>query len=120
MQVSATKIAGETQKKINQNFLKLLTNLRSEKDAETFFQDFFTETEKIVLVKRFAVALLLHQGFSYEEIQKQLKVSTATISVVAESLEKPGFQLAFQKFADEQWADETVEKIWQLFSPQKS
>ena len=54
---------------------------RKEK-AQLLIDFLLTETEKIMLAKRLAIALLLESGFGYEQIKTALKVSQGTIATV--------------------------------------
>jgi TrpR-related protein YerC/YecD len=115
MQVSAQTLPQKYLKKIFDNFLTVLSDLRSLQETQPFFNDFFTETEKLVLAKRLMIAKLLKMGKSYEEIKKELSVSSATISSVAEIIQKPGVQLALQKMHEDEWAETALHKVRKIF-----
>ncbi len=68
-----------------------------------FLTTFLTPTEKSVFAKRLEILWLLNQGMSYEAISKQLKVSSATISAVAEMKKLKGIQLATKKLQFAHW-----------------
>lgn len=53
----------------------------------------WSESELDTALKRIAIARSLAQGLSYDEITKELKVSSATIASVAGQTEATGWQL---------------------------
>jgi uncharacterized protein YerC len=59
-----------------------LASLNSRDDIERFLIDLLTPTEKIMLSKRVAIAMLLANNYDYRQISKILKVSTSTIRTV--------------------------------------
>lgn len=61
----------------------LLADITSVKDMKAFVSTFFSESEQTVFAKRLTILMLLDEGKSYEEISKELKVSSATISSIA-------------------------------------
>jgi uncharacterized protein YerC len=111
MQVSSKKLSSSALKQMYQDMAVVLADLCLQKEATQFFQDFFTETEQMVLVKRLAVILALEQGLSYLEIKKNLNISSATISSVAEKMKTPGVQVALQKLRDDAWAEKWVKRL---------
>jgi len=68
-----------------------------------------TETEIMAVAKRLAIAVFLDKGQSYEHIRETLKVSSATIATVADSMNKKGIQAALQRVKAEEWAD-----VWSI------
>ncbi len=63
---------------------------KTEKDVEEIFDDLFTPGEKIMFSKRSAIAILLEKGKTYFEISQLLKVSSATINAVKNSIRRSG------------------------------
>ncbi|OHB22427.1 MAG: hypothetical protein A2939_02600 [Parcubacteria group bacterium RIFCSPLOWO2_01_FULL_48_18] len=83
---------------MNQLFRSLI-RVQNEKEAAEFLNDFFTLTEKRMLAKRLAIAVLLHAGANYKEINALLKVSHTTINRVSNAIALGG--KAYQKTADD-------------------
>lgn len=81
-QVSKYPISKEIADRIFEIFLKSLVKIHDQQQADQFISDLLTPTEKIMLAKRLAIALLLHKNYDYRTIQKLIKVSTATIASV--------------------------------------
>jgi uncharacterized protein YerC len=73
---------------ISDDYYDLVASLSDKEEIKGFFEEFFTTTEKVMFIKRFAVALLLSENFKYEEITKTLKVSPSTIFTVQNSLNR--------------------------------
>src|SRR3970282_3007847 len=81
-------------KEIKRLFIQLITDLDKAKDADLFFRDFLTAAEMDTLVKRLAIAYWLKKGRSYENIKKNLQVSSATIASVQTMMKSKVFKLA--------------------------
>ncbi|MGD9129558.1 MAG: YerC/YecD family TrpR-related protein [Candidatus Woesebacteria bacterium] len=114
MQTSSKKLARQTKTEISSQLISLISDLQHPAEIEQFIQDFFTETEIIVFAKRLSIAYLLSQGKSYQEIKDELKVSSATISAVAEIKDKKGIKLAMKKIKADQKYQQQAEKIWRV------
>lgn len=57
-----------------------------------FLQAVLTEKELTFVEKRLRIARLLEQEYSYVAIQKELKVSAATVASVSDQMKQPNFQ----------------------------
>jgi len=71
---------------ISNNLVATLTNLGDKKDITSLMDSLFTQTERLMLAKRLAIAVLLERGLSYSKISKLLKVSSVTIGFVRNSI----------------------------------
>lgn len=105
MQVSNQGLPREKEARLLEQLDAVLTDLHSRKETTAFLSSFLTPTERLVFAKRLAIAWLLEQGKSYGEISKQLKVSSATISSVAEMSQSEGMQLALKRMELGVWTD---------------
>ena len=84
---------------------QVLADAKSEVDVELTLKSLMSQTELSAIAKRLAIAVFLDKRQSYEHIKDVLKVSTATIASVSESMNKKGMQMALQKVKAEEWAD---------------
>jgi uncharacterized protein YerC len=114
MQVSKQRLNRTLEKQVYTILYQLLADVKSPNEAQLLLTDLLTETEVQVLAKRVAIALFLDKGRSYENIKNTLKVSSATIASVQESMGNPGIQLALHKIKAEEWAEEWAGKISSL------
>jgi uncharacterized protein YerC len=112
MHVSAKKLRSSDQQQLLDQLTRVLAEISTPEEMKQFLGDFLTKTELNVLSKRLAILTLLAQNTSYTEIQKRLKVSSATISSVAEMRPTQGGKLAIQTMQSTQWAEEMTQKIW--------
>jgi TrpR-related protein YerC/YecD len=120
MQVSPKNLDFKVSRTIKNQLLTVLCDLRNHNDLASFFEDFFTPTEQVVLMKRLAIATMLKDGRSYEEIKKILNVSSATISFVAEHLQNKGIQIALSKIDDDEWAEKFISQLPKFFTRKKN
>lgn len=111
MRISKRRINATLNKQITQVFFQTLSDLKTSKNIEVFLKDFMTDSEIETYTKRLAVAYWLKKGRSYANIKENLKVSSATIASVQESIEKPGIKLALKHIEAEEWANQWAEKI---------
>lgn len=88
---------------------QVLADAKSEIDMELILKAIMTEGELAAVAKRLAIAVFLDKGQSYEHIKDVLKVSTATIASVADTMNRRGTQMALQRVKAEEWAD-----VWSI------
>lgn len=110
-QVSKIPVKKEVYEQIFGLLLRVLSEGRSEKEASTLLNDLLTPTEKIVLAKRLAVALLLAKGFAYEEIRDTLKVSRPTIATINIALKYKGE--GYRSFVEQVLREQKIKKVGQ-------
>ena len=100
-------------KKIEEQVYKILyqvlADAKTEVDIELILKALMSEGEIAAVAKRLAIAVFLDKGQSYEHIKDVLKVSTATIASVADSMNKRGMQMALTRVKAEEWAD-----VWSI------
>lgn len=65
------------------DLLRSLVSLQTVRDARRFIRDLMTEDEIRMIVERWRVARLLHQGVSYREIERQTGASSRTIARIS-------------------------------------
>jgi uncharacterized protein YerC len=76
----------ELDKKILDNFLKEIKNIKNPKEVDNFLSKFLTASEQIMIKKRLAVPLLLKEGKRKKHISEILDVSRTTINLIINSL----------------------------------
>ena len=115
MQISKQKINPVLEKQVNQMWWQLVADIKTPVEAENIFTGLFSETELAAIIKRLAVAYWLKKKRSYENIKRNLKVSSATIATVQQDLKLPGWKLAMQKVLADEWATKWEAKIKNVF-----
>ncbi len=81
-QVSRRLLARKIEKRMYEVFESALADLKKSQDIRNFVDDLLTPTEKIMLAKRLAIAVLLAKGYNYRQIADVLKLSSGTITAV--------------------------------------
>lgn len=81
------------------HLFRAVLQLRTVEECYRFFEDLCTIGEVKALAQRFAVARMLHQGKTYEEIAARTGASSATISRVRRFLTygADGYALALKR-----------------------
>lgn len=114
MRLSKRKINPRIRKQIFNLFYQVLADIHSPQEAEAFLADLVTETELEAFAKRLAVAHYLDKGRTYDNIKKNLGVSSATIAKIQEQMNGKGFTIALKKIKAEEWANKWASRISQM------
>lgn len=96
-QVSKYLLDKDVEARIFEVFFQTLANLTTSSQVKEFLFDLLSPTERTMLSKRLAIAVMLEKGYSYEEIKDVLKVSGGTIQKISNWLKYEG--KAFRKVA---------------------
>lgn len=110
-QVSKYPISQDVERRIFEIFFKTIVNLKNTEDVSSFLEDFLTPTEKMMLAKRLAVAVMLAKGYDYREIRKTLRVSFHMVANVNLWLKYKG--KVYQKVIERILREEKIEEFWQ-------
>jgi uncharacterized protein YerC len=98
-------------------FWSSLAKLHSTSEISSFFSDLLTDTEEIMLAKRFMIAILLLRGKKPVEITKTLNVTYTTIGSVGAWLKnaKPETRLVLNRILGEQDWEKLLDRIDKIF-----
>lgn len=106
-----TKKNNQKPSKLEQQLAVTLADIRSEQKMLEFLHSFLSSNELNQLGTRLAIHTQLEAGKSYEQIQKKLGVSSATISTASQQQKSPAMQMALQLLNLDTWARAKAEKI---------
>lgn len=81
-QVSRFPLSKALEEEMHVLFRRVIVDLHSDRDVADFLDDILTPTEKIMLGKRLAIALLIEKGYDHRTIHSILHVSLTTVSSV--------------------------------------
>lgn len=79
---ASKRMSRQAQEELFINFAKALSSVRNSVEAANFIRDLLSEAEVVMLARRLQVARLLMNGYTYEDIEKEMKVSNTTIAKV--------------------------------------
>lgn len=88
---------------------QVMADCKNDIDMEIVLKSLMTESELAAVAKRLAIAVFLDKGQSYDRIKDVLKVSSATIASVADTMNQKGIQMAINRVKAEEWAD-----VWSI------
>ena len=99
---------GNWHSKETDELFRVIASLQTMEECYSFFEDVCTIKEIIEIAQRLRVAQMLSQGISYQNISKEIGVSTATISRVSKCLEygNGGYRLAIDRIAETEHENE--------------
>lgn len=89
-QVSKFPVHKEVEKRMFEIFKFSISGLKNSEDIDDFLEDFLSPSEKVMLAKRLAIAVLLAKGYVYPSIARILRVTPTTISTVSLRLKYSG------------------------------
>jgi uncharacterized protein YerC len=89
-QISKLQLPKALENQMNTIFHRALADLRSEGEVSDFLEDLLTPTERVMLGKRLAIAVLLDKGYDQRTIHTIMKVSVSTVSSVNYWLKNKG------------------------------
>ena len=103
-QVSRHPLPKTTWERISSLFLHSLATITNPTDLSTFLKDLLSLSERIMLAKRLAIALLLTKQQSYDSIRQRLHVTPGTIAKVQRQLQEGhgGLQIGINKILVQQ------------------
>ncbi len=105
--VNDTKMTNVTKKKIRTDiFIKarseLVKSLRNDKKfANRFINELLTESEQIMLIKRFAAIVMYQKGYSQYRVWNALFISPATAQRIYEQFARSNFYKTAKTYEDE-------------------
>lgn len=109
-QVSRRILQRDIEQKVAGTFLEAISQVRDKNEVQLFINDLLTPVERIMLAKRFAIAVLLLKGWGYGPIEDLLKVSGDTISRVSLVLKT---NVGYKKVVDRLARTEAGRAFWQ-------
>jgi uncharacterized protein YerC len=110
-QVSKYPIREEVFKRIFELLLKAVGEVKDRKETEMLIDDLLTPTEKIMLAKRLAIAVLLAKGYTYKAIREILRVSPPTIALVQIAFKYKG--AGYRHFTQKVLQEEESRLFWE-------
>lgn len=116
MQISSKKLTKKQSQEIFSRLHFLLAQQKNPNEVADFLATFLTETEHLVFAKRLTISYLLSQGKSYTDIKKELQVSSATISSVAQDMKNPSIQKAINTINITRQANDWYKKVKKIWS----
>jgi len=103
-QISKRQLARALEGEVYDAFWMSIVETSKKEEAEHFFGNFFTRTERVNFAKRLAIAILLYKGYDWRQIRDLIAVSLSTIGKVAAKVEEGSFKLFFEKLEkNEKW-----------------
>src|SRR3989338_463665 len=109
-QISKRQLRKEIEQSVYDIFWDTIVRIAKKEEAEAFFSEFLTRTEKVNFTKRLAVAILLYKNYDWRTIGDILKVSIGTISRIDSKINSLGFKTIFAKLEKERSEERRVGK----------
>ncbi|MBI2267982.1 MAG: hypothetical protein HYU80_00875 [Candidatus Blackburnbacteria bacterium] len=112
MRVSKNRINKHLEKELFTTLHELIADLKTPEEIGLLLEAFLSKSEHETMAKRLAIAYWLDKGRGYNNIRTNLKVSSATVASVQETMKKhKGARLALQHIKADEWAKVWAERI---------
>lgn len=95
---------------------KAIANMKTPQEIQNFLTLFLSDNELLMLAKRLAIFKRLSQNISYETIQQELSVSSATVSSIAQLKSNTFAQKVANLLTAQDWAEQTASKLRNFFT----
>lgn len=124
-QVSKYPLSKNTEQRLYSLFWETIAELNSPAKSEEFFNDLLTPTEKVMLAKRLAIAVMLIKGYEYASIRSIINVSPSTIGSVSLWLKYSGkgYRDTVEKLLKKERVKEvvdTIDSLLETIKPEKT
>ena len=86
--ISKNKVNYKVGDLIKEQLISALAAIKDKNEMSNFLDSLLTNSERVMLTKRLAIAVLLENGVSYSDISKLLKVSSVTVGFVKNNVLK--------------------------------
>ena len=115
--ISSKKLDEKLLEKLFRKLIVVFEQAQNKRYMTEVTKELFTETEKIMLAKRMAIAILFSKGYDHRTISSMLKVSTTTVNSIARYLnaKTPGYQLLIKKYSQKQSTKEFIQELERYF-----
>ena len=112
-QTSKYPLDRDTEKEMFRKFWKSISVLRDADSVASFFSDFLSDTEELMLAKRFTIAVFLLRGRRPKDIKDILHVSNSATGAVSAWLKnaKPKTVAALERIIKETNWEEFIDDI---------
>lgn len=112
-QISRRPMSKALEEQMHKAIRKAFADLRSEKEVDAFLDDLLTPTEKVMLAKRLAIAILLDRGYDQRTVHTIMRTSLRTVNTVNFWLKNKGngYRIVLEKLKTQQAWRELKESI---------
>lgn len=110
----------ELETHLKEELAKVIADMKSPKEIQSFLTLFLSENELLMLAKRLAIFKQLSANDSYESIQQKLSVSSATVSSIAQLKNESFAKKVAQVIQAQDWAEQTASKLRSFFTKTQS
>lgn len=90
--VSKQPLDEKVQKRLAQDFVELLSYPKTKLARKKLIEQFFTPTEQMLFAKRIAIILMIDAGVSFNDIERNLSVSSSTVEKYRSNVREKNFK----------------------------
>lgn len=90
--VSEKKVKQHVFETMSEQLIESVLHARTKRDAKALLRELLTDTERVMLAKRFAIIVMLVHRYSFQQIQTLLSVSPDTVSRLWREIKKGNYE----------------------------
>src|SRR3989344_3848680 len=109
-QVSRRKLPKDLEDRIKASFYEAVGVVKSDAEGALFLRDLLTPTERVMIPKRLAIAILISKGWSNSQVCRTLNVTNSTVASVIRTFEASG---GFKSVINKLQSNESWRSLWQ-------
>lgn len=115
--VSEKKVDEKLMRSFFDRLTDVIVRIGSPKSGRSFLYEFFGPAERTMIVKRFAVILLLSRDVPWHLIEKKLGVSASTTQRLAKRLDRGGYEFLAKITKDPSVSSELLRAYRKILPP---
>lgn len=104
--ISSRKLKKHVFLKMSEEFIEIFAATRTKQKAKRLLEELLTSTERIMIAKRLAMIFMVKKGYSFETIERTLKISPVTVSKYWRRTKADEFPLVSRYFKGKKQAEE--------------
>ncbi len=90
--ISKKKLDPKIESVLSDQLLSFIAAAHTKREAAILATELLTDSERVMLAKRLAIVVMLERGYSFQEIERSLKVTAQTISRLWRQRKEDKFQ----------------------------
>ncbi len=112
-QVSRIPLQKEVEKRVYEVLMECVMTTSTHDSVDHLLTDLLSPTERLMIAKRLAIALLLLKGYEQRVISHWLKVSLATVSKVSLAIQRGnnGYRIVIGSLLKKEKLEKFIQKI---------
>jgi len=110
--VSKRRVKKEIFESISKQFIKYVSNLDTSEKTKNVLSELLTDTERVMLFKRFMAIVMLGRNYSFVDIEEVLKLSPTTISRLQREMKRGDYDYILEQMPEKSSSKIEIKKSY--------